>query len=78
MPSSEGFVQGYNAQAAVDNESHLMVAHHVTQQTHDKKEVAPTLKRLEAHEAELGRAEGLLADAGDYGSAGSPTIVPLT
>ena len=78
MPSCEGFVQGYNAQAAVDNESHLIVTHHVTQQTNDKKEVVPTLKSLEDHEAELGRAQGLLADAGYYGSAGSPTIVPIT
>ena len=66
MPSSEGFVQAYNAQAAVDNESHLIVTHHVTQQTNDKREVVPTLKSLEDHEAELGRAQGLLADAGYY------------
>lgn len=66
MPSSEGFVQAYNAQATVDNESHLIVTHHVTQQTNDKGEVAPTLKRLAEHEAELGRAQGLLADAGYY------------
>ena len=78
MPASEGFVQACNAQAAVDNASHLIVTHHVTQQTNDKREVAPTLKRLAEHEAELGRAQGLLADAGYYGSAGSPTIVPIT
>ena len=66
MPASEGFVQVCNAQAGVDNASHLMVTHHVTQQTNDKKEVVPTLKSLEDHEAELGRAQGLLADAGDY------------
>ena len=66
MPSSEGFVQAYSAQATVDNESHLIVTHHVTQQTNDKGEVAPTLKRLAEHEAELGRAQGLLADAGYY------------
>ena len=30
MPSSEGFVQGFNAQAAVDNGSDLIVAGHVT------------------------------------------------
>ena len=29
MPSSEGFVQGFNSQAAVDNGSHLIVAGHV-------------------------------------------------
>ncbi len=46
MPSSEGFVQGYNAQAAVDIESHLIVENHLTQQPNDKLEVEPTLKRL--------------------------------
>ena len=44
MPASEGFVQVCNAQAGVDNASHLMVTHHVTQQTNEKGEVAPTLK----------------------------------
>lgn len=32
MPSYEGFVQAYNAQAAVDIESHLIVENHLTQQ----------------------------------------------
>ena len=29
MPSSEGFVQGFNAQASADNGSHLIVAGHI-------------------------------------------------
>ena len=41
MPSSEGFVQGYNAQAAVDIDSHLIVAEHVSDHTNDKQELAP-------------------------------------
>ena len=66
MPSSEGFVQAYNAQAAVDIDSHLIVENHITQQSNDKQEVEPTLKGLKQAEAHLGKAEGLLADAGYF------------
>ena len=41
MPSTEGFVQGYNAQAAVDVDSHMVVTNHVTAHCNDKQEVAP-------------------------------------
>ena len=44
MPSSEGFVQAYNAQAAVDVETHLIVENHMRQNPNDKQEVEPTLK----------------------------------
>jgi transposase len=66
MPSSEGFVQAYNAQAAVDIDSHLIVENHLTQKPNDKQEIEPALKRL--HEAEdcLGKVESLLADAGYF------------
>lgn len=66
MPSSDGFVQAYNAQAAVDIDSHLIVENHITQQSNDKREVEPTLKGLKEAEAHLGKAEGLLADAGYF------------
>lgn len=66
MPSSEGFVQGYNAQAAVDNGSHLIVAGHVTDACNDKQQVAPALERLAAVEAVIGKPEGLLADSGYF------------
>jgi len=66
MPSSDGFVQGYNAQAAVDIDSHLIVENHLTQQSNDKQEVEPTLKGLKEAEAQLGKADGLLADAGYF------------
>ena len=72
MPSSEGFVQAYNAQAAVDIDSHLIVENHITQQSNDKREVEPTLKGLKEVEAQLGKADGLLADAG-YFSADNVT-----
>ena len=66
MPSSEGFVQGYNAQAAVDIGSYLIVENHITQQSNDKQEIEPTLQGLKATEVALGKAEGLLADAGYF------------
>ena len=44
MPSSEGFVQGFNAQASVDNGSHLIVAGHVTDACNDKQQVTPALE----------------------------------
>jgi IS5 family transposase len=65
-PSSDGFVQAYNAQAAVDIDSHLIVENHITQQSNDKQEVEPTLKGLKQAEAHFGKAEGLLADAGYF------------
>ena len=46
MPSSEGFVQAYNGQAAVDVDSMLIVAATLTQQTNDKQQVEPMLGEL--------------------------------
>ena len=69
MPSSEGFVQAYNAQSAVDIESYLVVENHITRQTNDKQEVEPALKRLQDLEDCLGKADGLLADAGYFSEA---------
>ena len=66
MPSSEGFVQAYNAQAAVDIDSHLIVENHITQQPNDKQEIEPALDRLNEVENSLGKPEGMLADAGYF------------
>jgi hypothetical protein len=66
MPSAEGFVQAYNAQAAVAIDSHLIVANHLSQQPNDKQEIAPALDRLKAVENCLGKPEGVLADAGYF------------
>ena len=64
MPSSQGFVQGYNAQAAVDCDTHLIVAEHVSQSANDKQEMAPALERLDAVQDVVGKPGALLADAG--------------
>jgi hypothetical protein len=59
-----GFEQAYNAQAAVDTASLLVVAQGLTQATNDKQQVVPMLKELQALPAELGRVKTLLADNG--------------
>ena len=66
MPSSDGFVQAYNAQAAVDIDSYLIVENHITQQPNDKQEIEPTLKQLTEVEGSLGKPDGLLADTGYF------------
>lgn len=49
MPVSGGkdFVQGYNCQAAVDKETQVIVAAHVTQATNDKQQVLPLIAGIE-------------------------------
>lgn len=69
MPSTEGFVQAYNAQAGVDTNSHLIVENHITQQSNDKQELAPALDRLNAMKGSVGKPAGLLADAGYFSEA---------
>ena len=65
MPTAGGgFEQSHHAQASVDMASGLIVSNHLTQQPHDRRELEPTLAQLAAQEAELGKAENLLANAG--------------
>ena len=70
LASDGGFEQAYNAQAAVDVETMLIVEQHVTQSPNDKQEVKPTLANLDAVAPVIGKAEALLADTG-YFSAGN-------
>ena len=48
MPTKDGFQQCYNAQAAVDAESQIIVALSVTDQTNDKKQLGPMLDEIKA------------------------------
>ena len=66
MPSGNGFEQAYNAQAAVDNASMLIVADHVSQSTNDKQELNPALDRIDALPKELGAVDALIADNGYF------------
>ena len=65
IPGANGeFIQGYNAQAVVEQESHLVVGKHVSQAANDKQEVEPELNELDKVAEELGKPEALVADAG--------------
>jgi Transposase DDE domain len=59
-----GFEQAYNAQAAVDTETLLVVAQAVMQATNDKQHLLPMLEQLNGLPPELGGVKTLLADAG--------------
>jgi transposase len=61
----EGFIQGYNAQAAVSAQSGLIVAAHVVTDTGDRRQLAPTVAAIPAS---LGLPEAIVADTG-YDSA---------
>ncbi|MEF8723478.1 MAG: IS1182 family transposase [Candidatus Accumulibacter delftensis] len=61
-----GFEQSFNAQAAVDTESMLILATHVTQASNDKQQIEPMLEKIAANPAGLNQPETLLADTGYY------------
>jgi transposase len=70
MPATgKGFEQSYNAQAAVDTESMLVVATDVAQVATDKQQVEPMLEVLAGLPEALGRVEHLLADSGYFSAA---------
>ena len=62
MKSKDGFMQAFNAQAAVDAEAQIIVAQAVTQDANDKHQLAPMTDAIETN---LGRKpEQLSADSG--------------
>ena len=70
MPAKgKGFEQSYNAQAAVDTESMLIVATTMAQVATDKQQVEPMLKVITQLPEELGSVERLLADNGYFSAA---------
>lgn len=62
--ATKAFVQGYNAQAAVDCESQVIVAADVTQQANDKQQLVPMVDRIEDNLGEI--PDRVLADAGYF------------
>src|SRR5947207_6639512 len=52
MKSKDGFVQAYNAQAAVDAGAQIIVAHELTQSGNDQGQLVPLVEAIENH---LGR-----------------------
>ena len=62
MKSKDGFVQAFNAQAAVDAEAQIIVAQGVTQDANDKRQLVPMIDAIETN---LGRKpEQVSADSG--------------
>jgi transposase len=62
LKSKDGFIQGYNAQAAVDGKAQVIVAHAITQSTSDQDQLTVLLDGIEAN---LGaRPKEASADAG--------------
>jgi transposase len=64
LTAGGGFEQAYNAQAAVDATTMLVVATHVTQAPNDKEQILPMLAILAAQSEALGEVTCLIADAG--------------
>jgi len=62
MKGSDGFVQGYNAQAAVEPGLQLIVAQDVTQAANDKEQIVPMVEVMEQQSGQ--RPEAVLADNG--------------
>jgi len=62
MKGSDGYVQGYNAQAAVESTSQLIVGQAVTQDANDKKQVTPMVETIEQQSGQ--KPEQLVADSG--------------
>jgi len=62
MKGGDGFVQGYNAQAAVEPTMLLIVGQGVTAATNDKKQVEPMVEAMEQQSGQ--RPEEILADNG--------------
>ena len=62
MKSPEGFVQAYNAQAAVEPVLQLIVGQEVTQAANDKEQIEPMVEVIEEQSGQ--RPEELLADNG--------------
>ena len=76
MPSTgKGFEQSYNAQAAVDTESMLVVAVGMAQVATDKQQIEPMLEAIAGLPEELGRVENLLTDNGYFSAANVESCV---
>lgn len=62
MKGADGFVQAYNAQAAVEPVLLLIVGQSVTEAANDKKQLEPMVEAIEQQSGQ--RPDGILADCG--------------
>lgn len=65
--TTKEFMQGYNAQAAVDSKAQVIVAADVTDEPNDKKQVEPMVEQIEENAGE--RPKALSCDSGYYSEA---------
>jgi len=76
MPAQgKGFDQSYNAQAAVDTESMLIVATGMAQVATDKQQLEPMLEAIAGLPEQWGSVEQVLADNGYFSAANVETCV---
>lgn len=66
LTSNNGWQQAWNAQAAVDMDSHLIVGGHISQATNDKQQLTPALRELQTLPEQLGTLNRITADNGYY------------
>src|SRR6267143_295233 len=59
MPTKNGFIQGYNAQAAVDGAHQIIVAHTLTNSPSDQAQFAPLLDAIKANLGTIAIAVGV-------------------
>jgi len=62
LKGSDGFLQGYNTQIAVEPVFQLIVGQRVTQAANDKQQMVPLVKAIEEQSGQ--KPEGVLADNG--------------
>jgi transposase len=62
MKGADGFVQGYNTQAAVEPELGLIVGQRVTEAANDKEQLQPMVEAIEVQSGQ--RPQAILADSG--------------
>lgn len=68
LKTGDGFVQGYNAQAAVDCESQIIVAHDIFPDGNDQLHLVEMVERVEEETGEVPKRT--VADAGYYSDDG--------
>ena len=73
VSGSKHFIQGYNAQAAVDSAHQVIVAAELTNQSSDKGQAEPMMEVVKANTGELPRQM-----SGDAGYFSSDTVTNLT
>ena len=72
MKSKDGFIQGYNAQAAVDATAQIIVAHGLTQNASDQGQLVPMIDAIETN---LGRKPEQAS--ADNGYCSEPNLTAL-